>query len=168
MLRWSEKECQRRGVDATPEKRRQCLGDALFLVRYLTLSAKDFAQGPAKSGEVLSLLYFFTDFQRIGFTAGLLTQEECFIILMNIALPESYPIPDNMSLETEVRKMPPPNIATANLESSSRIYCTRLIILIIKRKNPKFINLFANLQSHDTRATLPEHLDFRLFGDFFS
>jgi len=56
MLKWSEKECLRRGVDATPDKKRQCLGEALFLIRYLTLSAKDFAQGPAKSGKAISIL----------------------------------------------------------------------------------------------------------------
>jgi hypothetical protein len=67
MLRWSAKECERRGLEPTPDRKRFCLGDALFHIRYLTLTAAQFASGPAKS--------------------GLLTQQESFAVLMNISSP---------------------------------------------------------------------------------
>jgi hypothetical protein len=31
VTRWSEKECERRGLEPTPDRKRFCLGDALFL-----------------------------------------------------------------------------------------------------------------------------------------
>jgi hypothetical protein len=65
VTRWSEKECERRGLEPTPDRKRFCLGDALFLIRYLTLTAAQFASGPAKS--------------------GLLTQLESFSILVSIS-----------------------------------------------------------------------------------
>ena len=70
----------------SPEKQRQCLGEALFLIRYLTFPASEFAAGPAKS--------------------GLLTQHESFAILMNISSPGSWEMPDYMNNETEARKIP--------------------------------------------------------------
>ena len=74
MLRWSAKECERRGLEPNPDKKRFCLGDALFFIRFLTLTASQFASGPAKS--------------------GLLTQQESFSILMNISAPgTSYTYP---------------------------------------------------------------------------
>ena len=36
MVRWGIKECERRGIDInSPERQRQCLGEALFLIRYV-------------------------------------------------------------------------------------------------------------------------------------
>lgn len=67
-----------------------------------------------------SLLWFIT-----WYGLGLLNQQESFTILMNIASPGSLNMPEYMSLETEVRKIPPPNIVTASMESCSRIFCTR-------------------------------------------
>ena len=38
MVRWGIKECERRGIDInSPERQRQCLGEALFLIRYVCL-----------------------------------------------------------------------------------------------------------------------------------
>ncbi len=76
-----------------PEKQRQCLGDALFLIRYLTFPAAEFAAGPAKS--------------------GLLTQHESFAILMNISSPGSWELPDYMNSETETRRVPRELLATS-------------------------------------------------------
>ena len=87
MVRWGVKECERRGMDSNqPDRQRQCLGDALFLIRYLTFPPSDFAAGPAKS--------------------GLLTQTESFAILMNISSPGSWDMPEYMNKETEIRKIP--------------------------------------------------------------
>ena len=33
LCRWSTKECERRGVEVSPEKKRFVLGEALFLIR---------------------------------------------------------------------------------------------------------------------------------------
>ena len=75
------------GIDqASPDGQRQCLGEALFLIRYLTFTAPVFAAGPAKS--------------------GLLTQPESFAILMNISAPGSWEMPEYMNKESEPRKMP--------------------------------------------------------------
>ena len=47
MVRWSTKECERRTMEIGPERQRQCLGEALFLIRYLTFPPAEFAAGPA-------------------------------------------------------------------------------------------------------------------------
>ena len=87
MVRWGIKECERRGIDqGSPDRQRQCLGEALFMIRYLTFQAPVFAAGPAKS--------------------GLLTQHESFAILMNISSPGSWEMPDYMNKELEARKVP--------------------------------------------------------------
>ena len=39
MLRWAVKECERRGLESNePDSQRRCLGEALFLIRYLTFA----------------------------------------------------------------------------------------------------------------------------------
>ena len=87
MVRWGIKECERQGMDSNqPDRQRQCLGEALFLIRYLTFPPSDFAAGPAKS--------------------GLLTQTESFAILMNISSPGSWEMPEYMNKEIEPRKIP--------------------------------------------------------------
>lgn len=51
MIKWSQRECERRGLDhMSVEAKRTCLGQALFLIRYLTFTASEFAAGPAQSG----------------------------------------------------------------------------------------------------------------------
>jgi hypothetical protein len=57
-------------MESTNDRKRFCLGEAIFLIRYLTFTASEFAAGPAQS--------------------GLLTQEESFAILMNISAPGGY------------------------------------------------------------------------------
>lgn len=69
MDRWAAKECERRGMNITGDTKRIVLGDAVHLIRYLALSAAEFAAGPAQS--------------------GILLQQESFSILMNISCPVS-------------------------------------------------------------------------------
>jgi len=118
--RWSLRECERRGLEATPERRRACLGEAIHLVRYLTFTASEFAAGPAQS--------------------GLLTQEESFAILMNISAPGSWEIPDHMaSLERmSVRRKDPRDsddgspplsmLDACDVDMSVRVYCKRAMM----------------------------------------
>ena len=49
-LRWANRECQRRGVRNSGDNKRMVLNDAVYLIRYLSLSAAEFAAGPAQSG----------------------------------------------------------------------------------------------------------------------
>ncbi|KAL1475719.1 hypothetical protein MTO96_037074 [Rhipicephalus appendiculatus] len=53
-LAWAGAECSRRGIEPTPENRRECLGEALYLVRFPSMSLQEFADGAAQSG-VLTL-----------------------------------------------------------------------------------------------------------------
>ena len=105
MRRWGIKECERRGMDSSqPDRQRQCLGEALFLIRYLTFPASEFAAGPAKS--------------------GLLNQQESFAILMNISAPGSWDMPEYMNSETETRKVPRELLPTL---SSGKHFFTQFI-----------------------------------------
>ena len=65
MCRWSEAECSRQQLPATPENKRSVLGRALSLVRFPLMSVEEFAVGAAQSGllsdrEVVSLFLYFT------------------------------------------------------------------------------------------------------------
>ncbi|CAN8000668.1 unnamed protein product, partial [Ixodes hexagonus] len=53
-LSWAGAECTRRGIEPTPENRRECLGPALHLLRLPAMSLQEFADGAAQSG-VLTL-----------------------------------------------------------------------------------------------------------------
>ena len=68
------------------ESKRLVLGDTLYLIRYLTLSAAEFAAGPAQS--------------------GILLQQESFSILMNISCPGSWELPEHMARIAEPRREP--------------------------------------------------------------
>ena len=51
--RWAEAECTRQGRDISPQQCREVLGDALYLLRFPTMTLDDFANGAAQS-ELLS------------------------------------------------------------------------------------------------------------------
>ena len=82
MDRWAGRECERRGMKKIGDTKRVVLGDAVYLIRYLSLSAAEFAAGPAQS--------------------GILPQQESFSILMNISCPGSWDIPDHMAKATSI------------------------------------------------------------------
>ena len=86
MDRWASRECSRRGIRVTGDNKRQVLTDAIYLIRYLSLSAAEFAAGPAQS--------------------GILLQQESFSILMNISCPGSWELPEHMARISEPRREP--------------------------------------------------------------
>lgn len=49
-LNWAKSECQRHGLEPTPENQRKRLDKALHLIRIPTMSLEEFANGPAQSG----------------------------------------------------------------------------------------------------------------------
>ena len=63
--RWAEAECTRQGRDVNPELCREVLGDALYLVRFPTMSENEFADGAVQSGllskqEITDVSLFFS------------------------------------------------------------------------------------------------------------
>ena len=48
--RWAEAECLRQGHDPSPQQCREVLGDALYLLRFPTMTPGDFADGAGRSG----------------------------------------------------------------------------------------------------------------------
>ena len=46
---WSERECQRAGLEVNAENQREVLGDLISMIRFPVMSAKEFAEGPARS-----------------------------------------------------------------------------------------------------------------------
>ena len=86
MDRWAGRECDRRGVKKSGDNKRLVLTDAVYLIRYLSLSAAEFAAGPAQS--------------------GILLQQESFSILMNISCPGSWELPEHMAKIAEPRREP--------------------------------------------------------------
>ena len=48
--RWAEAECLRQGRDPSPQQCREMLGEALYLLRFPTMTLGDFADGAGQSG----------------------------------------------------------------------------------------------------------------------
>ncbi|XP_066903436.1 BTB/POZ domain-containing protein 3-like [Halyomorpha halys] len=64
-LLWAEEECRRRGLEPTPEDRRNVLERALQLIRFPTMSLQEYANGPAQCGiltkdETINIFLFLT------------------------------------------------------------------------------------------------------------
>ena len=63
--RWAEAACTRQGRDTSPQQCREVLGEALYLLRFPTMTSNDFADGAGKSGllsmqETNDLFFYFT------------------------------------------------------------------------------------------------------------
>merc|ERR1719320_1221167 len=107
MDRWAAKECERRGMNITGDTKRIVLGDAVHLIRYLALSAAEFAAGPAQS--------------------GILLQQESFSILMNISCPGSWELPDHMAKIAEARR-DPGRVVEVLQNCGSKHWCKRAMM----------------------------------------
>ncbi|XP_065060747.1 BTB/POZ domain-containing protein 6-like [Rhopilema esculentum] len=65
VLRWAEKECQRCDLECTPGNLRSVVGDCLNLIRFPTMTDREFADHVARSGllsaeEALNVFLYFT------------------------------------------------------------------------------------------------------------
>ncbi|XP_043262563.1 BTB/POZ domain-containing protein 2-like [Colletes gigas] len=119
MESWAKAECVRKSLDANDGKfLRSVIGNALFEIRFLSLSPQEFAEGPG-----MSLL---------------LTKDESFAILMNILCTSNKaPMPEGFSTNAHSRikplKMPTTNKEYAlNVHVGCRMegpkYCMRSIL----------------------------------------
>ena len=114
------------------------LGDTLYLIRYLTLSAAEFAAGPAQS--------------------GILLQQESFSILMNISCPGSWELPEYMAGMAEPRKDPGRLMEPPVLELRSKHWCKRAMMQV------DYKSYGQPHPHHNAGAALSEHLHSGLFG----
>merc|ERR1719186_1022622 len=94
-------------MNKTGDTKRIVLGDALYLIRYLALSAAEFAAGPAQS--------------------GILLQQESFSILMNISCPGSWELPDHMAKIAEARRNPG-RVVEVLQDCGSKHWCKRAMM----------------------------------------
>ena len=140
LSRWAVRECERTGAVVNGESKRLVLGDTLYLIRYLTLSAAEFAAGPAQS--------------------GILLQQESFSILMNISCPGSWELPEYMAGMAEPRKDPGRLMEPPVIELRSKHWCKRAMMQVV------IVFLMINIIStyHDAGAALFEHLHPGLLG----
>lgn len=65
VVRWAEAECSRRELELTSINKRECLGNALFLVRFPLMNIQEFAINVAQSGlltdnELVNIFLYFT------------------------------------------------------------------------------------------------------------
>ncbi|XP_066603872.1 BTB/POZ domain-containing protein 6 [Prorops nasuta] len=86
--RWAKAECNRKSLDISDSKAlKSVIGDALYKIKFLTLTPQEFAKGPGMS--------------------ALLTQDESFAILMNILnCGNKQPMPEGFSVSKEKRSRP--------------------------------------------------------------
>jgi len=107
MDRWAVRESERQGMESNGDAKRSVLGETLYLIRYLTLTAAEFAAGPAQS--------------------GILLQQESFSILMNISCPGSWDLPTYMANIGEQRK-DPGRVVEVSLNIGSKHWCKRAMM----------------------------------------
>jgi hypothetical protein len=77
--------------------------------RYLTLTAAEFAAGPAQS--------------------GLLSQQESFAILMNISCPGSWDLPAHMEATVDRRRDPAKQLAV-DMDLGAKLWCKRAMMQV--------------------------------------
>ena len=82
------------------------------MCRYLTLTAAEFAAGPAQS--------------------GLLSQQESFAILMNISCPGSWDLPSHMEPSQELRRDPAKQQLALDMELGAKLWCKRAMMQVAK------------------------------------
>ena len=66
VLKWSDHECKRKGLEATGENKRAILDEAVYQIRFLSMTQEEFAQNVSSSGvltseEVVSIYDEFND-----------------------------------------------------------------------------------------------------------
>ena len=71
VLKWSSAQCAKSGVEATGENRRAVIGDALYEIRFPTMSQEEFGQNVSRSRvltaeEVTSIYHKFTGYESPG------------------------------------------------------------------------------------------------------
>ncbi|XP_055335764.1 BTB/POZ domain-containing protein 2-like isoform X2 [Paramacrobiotus metropolitanus] len=54
VMKWVKHQCEQQKIDFTGANQRSVLGDALFLIRFPTMTSEEVATGPAKSGALLA------------------------------------------------------------------------------------------------------------------
>ena len=136
LSRWAVRECERTGAVVNGESKRLVLGDTLYLIRYLTLSAAEFAAGPAQS--------------------GILLQQESFSILMNISCPGSWELPEYMAGMAEPRKDPGRLMEPPVLELRSKHWCKRAMMqvgLVVSSEGALYVILPYDYQAAVAAAT---------------
>jgi len=112
LVRWSRKECARRPIECNTANQRMVLGDALYKVRYLTMTGPVFANGPAVS--------------------GLLSQEEALSLVLNILTPGKWAMPGHLSTSSVPRNacLPlAPDNAVESAETGGAQVCSRPILM---------------------------------------
>lgn len=93
--RWAKAECSRKTLEPTGASLKSVIGNALSKIRFLSLSAHEFADGPGVS--------------------SLLTQDESFAILMNILCSgNKTPMPEGFSTNMNSRAKSPVNVRITN------------------------------------------------------
>ena len=50
VLKWSEAECSRKGIEADPKNKRAVLGNAIYQIRFASMTPQEFAQNASQSG----------------------------------------------------------------------------------------------------------------------
>jgi hypothetical protein len=50
VVKWSEVQCEQKNLTPTAENKKSVMGDAIYAIKYLSMSQKDFAQHVSKSG----------------------------------------------------------------------------------------------------------------------
>lgn len=103
--RWAKAECSRKSVDPTNEKSlKSVIGNALSKIRFLSLTAKEFAEGPGSS--------------------PLLTKDEVYAILMNLLCTGTKtPMPEGFCANSNSRT----KIVTVTQNTSLSVSYTNII-----------------------------------------
>ncbi len=50
VLKWSEAECSRKGIEANPKNKRAVIGNAIYQIRFASMTPREFAQNASQSG----------------------------------------------------------------------------------------------------------------------
>lgn len=112
LVLWAKKECNRQGILETTENLRKVSAGAVEKIRFLTMSAAEFGNGPCLS--------------------PMLTRDESFAIMVCLTSPSKISMPPTFSTSFQLRALPKHCIFTAPVVSRKEMLKTTGILL-----NPK-------------------------------
>ncbi|CAB4023698.1 BTB POZ domain-containing 6 [Paramuricea clavata] len=78
VLKWSEAECSRKGIEANAKNKRAAMGDAIYQIRFVSMTLQDFAQNVSQSGILTpeEMLLFYETFGGIEKTSEIWNMSE--------------------------------------------------------------------------------------------
>jgi hypothetical protein len=101
VIKWSEAECSRKGIEANAKNKRAAMGNAIYQIRFASMTLQDFAQNVTQSGILTpeEIVLFYDKLGRVERTSEVWNMSETRVkedILLRCCRFDSYGFSNNL------------------------------------------------------------------------